>query len=304
MLISKKKFMILTIIAIITSVLWIALVLTYVSGKNADSRVIIWWIGISLVSIFNFYIWAIAYLIYREKSQSDHEFHDLRRFYPGLSLVYVIVCAFRSFLPRAYVARTVMVDSWLSNVFLARLGATFAEVCFIVLIAFYLKEVSRNLGSIIGLIVANITVPAICIAQVFSWANVITTNNLFAIVEESIWGFCGFLLLIATLSLSPKVESKQRALVILLCIFITMYVIFMFTNDVPKYISRYMTDQAANKEYLSFSDGVDDLLGRWIVSYEFSAWVNEMAWLALYFSTAVWLTIYLINAPQIKGKQN
>jgi hypothetical protein len=303
MLISKKKFSIFTIFAIICSIVSISLILMYISDKETDIRVIIWWIGLTVISILNFYLWAIAYATYKIKSQTDAEFKALRRLYPGLTLIYVIVCAFRSILPRAYVARTVLVDSWWSNIFLARLGATFAEISFIILLGLYLKEISQNLNSKFGLITAKIITPPIVIAQVCVWVNIITLNNLFAIIEESIWAVVALLLLISILSFYSKVESKRRPLVAFMCLFLLAYVLFLVVIDIPKYIIRYVADQEDGTVYLAFSDGIDDLLGKWVVSYSYNDWVNEMAWLGLYFSTAVWLTIYLINGPRIKKKE-
>jgi len=302
MLISKKIFLTLSLLFTLFSILSVVLIIGYTAGKNADIRVISWWSGLSVVSVFNFYLWAIAYGIYRKKAEVNSEFRALRRYYPGLTLIYVIVCAYRSFLPRAYVPRTVLVDSWWSNIFLARLGATFAEISFIFLLSFYLDETARTLNSRIGIIIAKLIIPPIIIAQGFVWGNIISTNNLLAVFEESLWAFVGILLLIGLLDFYPKIERSRRPLIIFLCVFVIVFILFLIFIDIPKYYIHYLNDQATGRTYLSFSEGIKDLLGRWVVSYAYEDWIDEMAWLGLYFSTAVWLTIYLINAPQIQKK--
>jgi hypothetical protein len=42
---------------------------------------------------------------------------------------------------------------------------------------------------------------------------------------------------------------------------------------------------------------VVDASGRWVVSHRWEDWKNEIAWMSLYFSVAVWLSIALIHAP-------
>lgn len=48
----------------------------------------------------------------------------------ALSGVHVLVCAYRSVLPRVDLERQVVVDTCLSNIFLGRAAATVAEICF------------------------------------------------------------------------------------------------------------------------------------------------------------------------------
>jgi len=40
-----------------------------------------------------------------------------------------------------------------------------------------------------------------------------------------------------------------------------------------------------------------DVSGRWVVSHRWEDWKSEVAWMTLYFSVAVWLSIALVHAP-------
>jgi hypothetical protein len=42
---------------------------------------------------------------------------------------------------------------------------------------------------------------------------------------------------------------------------------------------------------------VEDASGRWVVSHRWDDWKSEIAWMSLYFSVAVWMSISLIHAP-------
>jgi len=45
------------------------------------------------------------------------------------------------------------------------------------------------------------------------------------------------------------------------------------------------------------AQGVLDVSGRWVVSHRWEDWKSEVAWMTLYFSVAVWLSIALVHAP-------
>lgn len=302
MLVGKKFVGITAALGSVFSVLAIGGIALYTAGQDADPVVIGWWIGLTVISIMNLCLWGIAVQEYRLQAQRDPRRSALRKYYPGLTFIYVVVCAYRSFFPRGYVSRVVMVDSWWSNIFLARLGATFAEISFILLLAFYLHETADGLRSKVGIRIAKLIIPPIIVAQGFVWANIITTIQLCAVVEESLWGIMGVCLLIALMDFYPKVEIRRRPLLVLLMFFVIAFIAFLVFIDLPKYYLAYVADQAAGKVYLSFSEGIRDLLTRWVVTYDLAAWREEMVWLGLYFSTAVWLVIYLINAPLIQTR--
>ncbi len=64
-----------------------------------------------------------------------------------LCAVYVLVCAFRSAMPRADVQRICLFDTWLSSVMVGRSVATVAELCFAAQWAIVLRTLSRLANS-------------------------------------------------------------------------------------------------------------------------------------------------------------
>ncbi len=75
----------------------------------------------------------------------------------------------------------------------------------------------------------------------------------------------------------------------------------MFLVDVPMYWSRWMSDEASGRHYLSIAQGILDVSDRRVVSYRWEDWRSEVAWMSLYFSLAVWLSIALIHLPLPKS---
>ena len=71
----------------------------------------------------------------------------------------------------------------------------------------------------------------------------------------------------------------------------------MFLVDVPMYWSRWMADEAMGRQYMSLSQGMFDISGRWVVSHRWEDWRSEVTWMSLYFSVAVWISIALVHAP-------
>ena len=57
---------------------------------------------------------------------------------------------------------------------------------------------------------------------------------------------------------------------------------------------------AKSKIYFGLLDGLNDLWNHRAVTFQEALWSNEMLWQAMYFSIAVWISIYTINAPRYK----
>jgi hypothetical protein len=72
----------------------------------------------------------------------------------------------------------------------------------------------------------------------------------------------------------------------------------MFTVDVPMYWERWVDAAAQGHQYLSFSEGLSDISGRWVVSHNWADWQQEVVWMSLYFSVAVWISIGIVHASQ------
>ena len=56
--------------------------------------------------------------------------------------------------------------------------------------------------------------------------------------------------------------------------------------------------------YGTVSEGFIEISTHWICSREYHDWQYEMIWMTLYFSVAVWMSIYLINAPKLNQLKN
>jgi hypothetical protein len=190
-----------------------------------------------------------------------------------------------------------MFDTWLSSVVVGRTVATFAELCFALQWALMLGEISRASGSGVGRVTAKVVVPLIAIAETCSWYSVLTTSNIGHVAEESIWGISAALMVMSLVAIWPRCSAALRPLLAAWCAAGIAYVAFMFLVDVPMYWSRWVADEAVGRHYLSIAQGLLDVSGRWVVSHRWEDWRSEVAWMSLYFSVAVWLSIALIHAP-------
>lgn len=257
-----------------------------------------WWFFLCTVAGFNILAWTLtAAALERRQASLTPEEYDLRRLQLLLSAGYVLGCAFRSALPVYDVQRFVLVDTWLSSVIVGRSVATFAELCFAAQWALLLREFSRATASNIGRTAAMVMVPLIAIAELFSWYAVLTTSNLGHVIEETLWAIAAGLLVSSLIAIWPRSSARLRPLLAAWCVAGTAYIAFMFLVDVPMYWSRWLADEASGRSYLSLAQGLIDVSERWIVSHRWQDWQHEIAWMSLYFSVAVWLSIALVHAP-------
>jgi hypothetical protein len=81
---------------------------------------------------------------------------------------------------------------------------------------------------------------------------------------------------------------------------IAAYVVFMATVDVPMYFGLWQADLASGKDYLGLVAGLHDVATRWIVTHDIASWRDEIAWMSLYFSTAVWSSLALAGFGLVK----
>jgi hypothetical protein len=93
-----------------------------------------WYAG-GMVDIATFNVIALTVVLCRAKKTNDRTSTYLRR-QRCLSSVFVVVCAFRAYLPTIYLARACLVDSAFSNILAARLLASVAEPCFILQLSY------------------------------------------------------------------------------------------------------------------------------------------------------------------------
>jgi hypothetical protein len=77
------------------------------------------------------------------------------------------------------------------------------------------------------------------------------------------------------------------------------HVLFEALVDVPMYVTRYLEDRAAARTYHGLWDGLRDLATRWVVTGSWADWHDELAWMGLYFSVAVWGSLAMIGLPRL-----
>jgi hypothetical protein len=78
------------------------------------------------------------------------------------------------------------------------------------------------------------------------------------------------------------------------------YLAFLVTIDVPMYFDRWQADLAGGKELLGIFAGLHDVSTRWAVTHDIAQWHQEIAWMSLYFSAAVWSSLALCGFVLLK----
>ena len=250
-----------------------------------------------MTAAVNVTAWSLAAAaLRRQHLDMSAETYATRRLQLVLSGVYVLGCAFRSVLPLYDVPRLCLVDTALSTVAVGRSVATVAELCFVAQWALMLRETGRATGSSVVRTVSFLILPLIAVAEICSWYAVLTTRNLGHVGENSLWGLSAALAVASMLVILPRLSAPQRRALLAWCIAGITYVAFMFLVDVPMYWSRWMADEASGRPYSSIAQGLLDVSSRCVVSHRWADWKSEVAWMSLYFSVAVWISISLIHA--------
>lgn len=252
-----------------------------------------WWALLTLASSGNIALWFLLYLQFYTQPAGSLDSA------PGIGLMlflcaaYVFGCAFRSFLPRADVQRICLFDTWLSSVVIGRSVATVAEVCFAAQWAIVLHQLGTIAGVDTALNVAWAVVPLIIVAQCCSWYGVLTTNHLAHAVENSIWAAAFLVVGIGLCRLLPEFDGLVRLALLVVITGIAAYLAFLISIDVPMYLSRWKDGLANGSKVLGPLEGLRDASTRWVVSFDFAQWRDEIAWMSLYFTAAVWASLAL-----------
>jgi hypothetical protein len=258
-----------------------------------------WWAMLTLVSGVNIAAWILMYRQLHDAGGSGR--------IPGmqimllLSAAYVFGCAFRSLLPRADVQRICLFDTWLSSVAVGRSVATVAEVCFAAQWTMILLQLGKMSGAETAVNAAWVIVPLILIAECFSWYAVVTTKFLYNAVENSIWAVAFFIAGVGICRLLPEFDGALRIILVGALVGIVVYLAFLTTVDVPMYLKRWRADMARGNKGLKPLEGFRDVSTRWVVTHDISEWRDEIAWMSLYFSGAVWSSLGLCVFYAIEG---
>jgi hypothetical protein len=252
-----------------------------------------WWAFLAMVSSANMAVWFLLYRQLQEQPNSSLDNMSGIRLMLLLCAGYVFGCAFRSFLPRADVQRICLFDTWLSSVVIGRSVATVAEICFAAQWAIVLHQLGTMTGAETTLHAAWVIVPLILVAECFSWYGVLTTNYLGNAIENSLWGVAFFVVAIGLCRLVPEFDGPVRAALAVAIMGIGAYLAFLMAIDVPMYVSRWRAVVADGSKLMGPLDGLRDATTRWVVTHDFAHWKDEIAWMSLYFSAAVWASLAL-----------
>jgi hypothetical protein len=136
-------------------------------------------------------------------------------------------------------------------------------------------------------------VPLIVLAECCSWYAVITTNYLGNAIENSIWAVTFLVIAGALLRLLKEFHSAARVAIAVAFAGIIGYLAFLTLIDVPMYFDRWEADQKSGKKILSLLAGLHDVSTRWVVTHDIAHWKDEITWMSLYFSVAVWSSLAL-----------
>jgi hypothetical protein len=263
-------------------------------GSLAWSNPVSWWWGLlTLVSGVNIAVW---FVLYRElplpPTGSAGTASGI-----GMMLLfcaaYVFGCAFRSFLPRADVQRICLFDHWLSSVMVGRSVATVAEIAFVAQWAIVLHHLGTMTGAETAVNAAWVVLPLILIAECLSWYAVLTRNYLGNAIENSLWAVSFFIIGVGLCRLVPEFSGIVRICLLLAIAGIAGFLAFLMTVDVPMYLKRWRTGDADGGKRLTAREGLRDVRTRWVVTHDLAEWKEEMTWMALYFSLAVWSSLAL-----------
>lgn len=256
---------------------------------------LIWWSALCVAAVANIALWVhSARRLGGRRAAFSPEVYETRQLLLWLSALYVAGCAFRSVFPMVDVPRTCLHDTWISRIFIGRTVATAAELAFSLQWVLLLKEAGVR-------IVPRLIVAALLAAEAFSWAAVLTQNNLYHAIENSLWTLSVVLAVVGVVGLWPAASERGKRVVLGVAACAAAYIAFMLSYDVPMYVGRWRAGIPANFNYLSLEQGFGQIIERCVVRRDWTAWWQDAVWLTLYFTTAVWISIALAHLPSLRA---
>jgi hypothetical protein len=262
----------------------------------------IWWASLCAATVLNAGLWILsARTIGRAGPQAAASDYTLRRQLLWLSAVYVLGCGFRSFLPMSDIPRMCLVDTWISRIFIGRSVATVAELCFVAQWALLLRYAATITRERFAMLVSHVLVPLIVLAELCSWAAVLTTNYLLHAVENSLWTLGAALTLIAISLLRHSLDAAGKRFAIGAIFCSAAYIAYMAGADVPMWVTRWHAEPGGLHAGITLVEGLRTTLQRCVVSRDWQAWRNDVPWLSLYFTVAVWISIALPRVPPLRA---
>jgi len=261
---------------------------------------LIWWSALCAAAAANLVLWgASARRLRREAARMAPEALARRRALLWLSAAYVLGCGFRSAFPMIDVPRSCLHDPWFARVFVGRSVATVAELAFAAQWALLLGEAAAS--SRAAALAARAIVPLIAAAEAFSWSAVLSGDYLLHAAENSLWTVAAALGVAAFAALQPGSGRRARAFLAAAMLCGAAYVTFMVLVDLPMYLHRWQAQAAGDDGFRDLAEGLRSLLAPCVVRLDWASWREDVPWLTLYFTFAVWISIALAHAPPLGG---
>ena len=255
-----------------------------------------WWALLCGAAALNVVALGFSFWFFRRNRRfADAGIHATRRLLLWLSVGYVLGCAFRSVFPMIDVPRFCLHHNWISRIAVGRTIATLAELCFAAQWALLLREASGGRGY--AALAARLVFALIVVAEMFSWGAVLTSNYLLHAVENSLWTLAAGLALAGFVSLRSRPQANTQRFLVAAGLCGGAYIAFMVLVDVPMYLSRWQADAAGSR---ALAEGLQAVLQRCTVERDWLSWREDVPWLSLYFTVAVWISIALAHAPPLK----
>jgi hypothetical protein len=257
---------------------------------EADPRVLIWWRALCALAVLNVGLWVAVWHF----GPVDGLHGSLQL---ALSGVYVLVCAYRSVLPRVDLERLVVVDTHLSSIFLGRAAATVAEICFALQLGLLVHQLGLHAG-LPWVQQAAWAIPVFMIvAQAFCWHSVLTLNHITQAVESTLWaaGFSWMATLLGVIALGSSGWVSALAIVGIVCS--AAFVAYVLCVDVPMYWRRWRHGRRHGQVYMRLGPGARDAWQRRVRAGSWSAWKADALWLTPYFSVGVWVSLAIVFIP-------
>ena len=142
----------------------------------------------------------------------------------------------------------------------------------------------------------------IIVAEGFSWYAVITTDYLGSAIENSLWAVTFLLIGGALFQLLQRFHGVFKVAIGATVIGVASYLAFLVFIDVPMYFGRWQADIISRKELFGLFAGLNDLSTRWAVTHDIVHWQDEIAWMSLYFSVAVWSSLALASIGLVQDR--
>jgi hypothetical protein len=267
-----------------------------------SNPVALWWGFLLSVSAANIAFLLLLHSQFRKGTTNPARWIFRFELFFLLCAAYVFGCAFRSVLPRADVQRIVLFDTWLSSVLVGRSVATVAEICFAIQWAIVLRHLANLTNSDAARNISKVVVPLILLAEFCSWYAVITTSYLGSAIENSLWAVAFLLIAGALLRMLPRFSGIVQFAMGSAVAGIAGYLLFLCMVDVPMYFNRWQADVTSGKELFGLFAGLHDVSTRWAVTHDIAHWKEEIAWMSLYFSIAVWSSLALCGFGLVKDR--